>query len=324
MRRRDVIAVLAGAAAWPMPAHAQSPTPVIGFLHVGSAAALGHLTAALRHGLKQTGFDETGVSFLFRWADGQYDRLPELAVDLVRSQAAVIVTGGGEVPARAAKAATASIPIVFNVGGDPVEMGLVASVSRPGGNVTGVNILTTELAAKRLALLHDLLPTDAVIAHLVNPNFPPSEANVREVDAAARMLGRKIVVAAATNEGEIDAAFAAISKVPAGAVLMAADPYFNSRRNQIVGLAARYSIPAGYEVREYPEAGGLLSYGTSITESYRQMGTYVGRILKGEKPSEIPVMQLPNLSLVINLKTAKTLGLTIPPGLLARADEVIE
>jgi putative ABC transport system substrate-binding protein len=216
------------------------------------------------------------------------------------------------------------IPIVFNVGGDPVEMGLVSSVSRPGANITGVNILTTELAAKRLALLHDLLPPGTVFAHLVNPSFPPSEANVREVQEAGRLLGRKIVLMRARNEQEIDSAFDDISKIPAGAVLIGADPYFNSRRNQIIALAARYSIPAGYEVREYTLAGGLISYGTSLTESYRQIGIYVGRILKGEKPGDLPVMGLTKLDLIINLKTAASLGLTIPPSLLARADEVIE
>jgi putative ABC transport system substrate-binding protein len=326
MQRREFITLLGGAAAWPLAARAQQPAmPVIGFLHVGSPDALSHLVTAFRQGLKEVGyFEGQNVAIEFRWAEGHYDRLPALAADLVRRQVAVIITGGGDAPAAIAKAATATIPIVFNVGSDPSKTGLVASLSRPGGNITGVNILTTELAAKRLGLLNDLVPAGSVIAYIVNPNFPATESNVKEVETAARAIGRQILLLKATNEKDIDAVFVAISEMRSRALLVGSDPFFTSRRDQFVALAARYAVPTIYEQREFAVAGGLMSYGTSLTDSYRQMGNYVGRILKGEKPADLPVVQSVKFELVINLKTAKALGLTLPSGLLSIADEVIE
>jgi putative tryptophan/tyrosine transport system substrate-binding protein len=327
MKRREFLSLLGGAAAaWPLAARAQQPgMPMIGFLHVASAGPFAHLIAGLRRGLGETGHVEgQNVTIEFRWADGRYDRLAELAADLVRRQVAVIVTGGGEAPALAAKAATATIPIVFNTGRDPVKVGLVTSLGRPGGNVTGVNLFTTELAEKRLGLMHDLIPAGALFALLVNPSFPGAEEITQDAQAAARAVGRATYVVTARSESEIDAAFAAIVEMRAGALLVGVDPFFNSRRNQIVALAARYAIPAVYEQREFAVAGGLMSYGTSLTDAYRQQGIYAGRILRGEKPSELPVMQLSKFELVINLKTAEALGLAIPPGVLAIADEVME
>ena len=326
MNRRSFITLLGGAAAWPLAGRAQQPAMlVVGFLHVASAAPFVHLLAALRQGMKESGYVEgQNVAIEFRWAEGQSARLPELAADLVRRQVAVIVTGGGEAAAHAAKAATTTIPIVFNAGVDPVKTGLVASLGRPGGNATGVNIFTAELAAKRLGLLQELLPAASVIAHLVNPNYPPAEASASEVEAAARLIGRKILLLKASSQGQINSAFATIRNLQVGALLVGADPFFFSRRDQIVTLVGRQAIPAVYEQREFAVAGGLMSYGTSLTDGYRQMGIYAGRILKGEKPHELPVIQLTKFELVINLSTAKSLGLAIPPGVLAIADEVIE
>jgi putative ABC transport system substrate-binding protein len=325
MKRRDFIKAVAGtAAAWPFAAHAQQST-VIGFLHVGSANAFAHIVAGLRQGLKETGYVEgENLAIEFRWAEGRFDRLPALAAELVRARVAVIVTGGGEAPASAAKAATATIPIVFNVGSDPVKAGLVASLSRPGNNATGVNIFTEELEAKRLGLVHEFLPARSVIAHLVNPGYSATEMNIEQVAAAARALGREILLLKASTESDIDGAFETLSQMGVAAVLVGASPFFNSRRDQIVALATRYGIPAAYEQREFALAGGLMSYGTNLSEAYRQMGVYVGKILKGAKPADLPVTQLTTFALVLNLKTAKTLGVTFPPGLLAIADEVIE
>jgi putative ABC transport system substrate-binding protein len=326
MRRREFITLLGGAAvAWPLTVRAQQPAmPVIGFLHVASAKPFEGIVAGFRQGLKEVGYTEQNVTIEFRWAEGHYDRLAALAAELVRRQVAVIVTGGGEAPALAAKAATLTIPIVFNVGSDPVKMGLVASLSRPGGNLTGVNIHTTELAAKRVGLLHDLVPSGTVIAYLVNPNFPGTETNVKEVEAAARVLGLKIVLLKASSKSDIDAAFASIPEKRVGALLVGSDPFFTSQRDQFVALVARHAIPAIFEQREFAVAGGLMSYGTSLTDSYRQMGNYAGRILKGEKPTDLPIVQSAKFELVINLKTAKSLGLALPSGLLSIADEVIE
>jgi putative ABC transport system substrate-binding protein len=329
MNRRELITLLGGAAAasslsWPLAARAQQ-VPVVGFLATTSAAPAAHLVAGLRRGLQEVGFAEgRNVAIEYRWAEGHYDRVPDLAADLVRRRVAVIVTTGGETSAVAAKEATKTIPIVFNTGTDPVRLGLVASLARPGGNATGVNIFTTELAEKRLGLLHDLIPPARLIAVLQNPNFAPAVVNLRESEAAARAVGREIVVFHASSDEEIEAAFARIDQARPGALLVGADPFFNSRREQIVALVARHAIPAIYEWREFAQAGGLMSYGTSLIEAYRQQGVYAGRILKGEKPADLPVVQLTKFELVINLITAKTLGLTFPPGLLAIADEVIE
>jgi putative ABC transport system substrate-binding protein len=325
MRRRAFIAALGGAAAFPFAARAQQAMPVIGFMHIASAGAVAHLVAAFRQGLKESGLaDSQNIPMEFRWADGDYDQMPGFAADLASRRVAVIITGGGDKPAMAAKSATSVIPIVFNVGSNPVAAGLVASLGRPGGNVTGVNMLTTELATKRLSLLHDLLPQGVAIAHLVNPKFSSSEPIVRDTVAAARTMGRELVQLQASSESEIDAVFTALPQRQVGGLLVASDPFFYAHREKIVLWAVRLGIPAAYEQREYAVAGGLMSYSTSITDSYRQMGIYAGRILKGEKPANLPVVQSAKFELIVNLKTAKTLGLTLPSGLLAIVDEVIE
>ena len=325
VRRREFIALIGGAAvAWPVAARAQQ-VPVVGFLATTSPAPFAHLVAGFRRGLQEAGFLEgRNVAIEYRWAEGRYDQVPALAADLVQRQVAVIVTTGGETSAVAAKAATKTIPIVFNTGTDPVRLGLVTSLARPGGNATGVNIFTTELAEKRLGLLHDLIPVASTIAVLLNPNFAPAVVNLQESEVAARAAGRTVVAFHASRDDEIETAFARIIQMRPGALLVGSDPFFNSRREQIVALAARHAIPAIYEWREFAQAGGLMSYGTSLIEAYRQQGVYAGRILKGEKPADLPVVQLSKFELIINLITAKTLGLTFPPGLLAIADEVIE
>jgi putative tryptophan/tyrosine transport system substrate-binding protein len=326
VKRRTFIAGLGSAAVWPLVARAQQPTiPVVGFLSIASPTPFAHLVAGLRRGLQEAGFVEgRDVTIEYRWAEGRYDRLPEFAADLVHRQVAVIVSSGGDNPSLAAKAATTTIPIVFNVGSDPVEIGLVASLARPGGNATGVNIFTSELAEKRFGLLNDAIPAAASFAVLVNPNFPPAMADVRKVETAGRRVGKEVTIFYAGSEGEIDSAFARIAQLRPGALLLAGDPFFNVRREQIVALAARQGIPAIYEWREFAEAGGLMSYGTNLLEAYRLQGVYAGRILKGEKPMDMPVVQLSKFDLIINLKTAKALGLSLPPGLLSIADEVIE
>jgi putative ABC transport system substrate-binding protein len=326
MRRREFITAIGVTAASALTARAQQPRiPLVGFLSVGSANTSALLVASFRQGLQETGYIEgQNITIEFRWADGQYDQLPALASDLVRRQAAVIVTAGGEGSAFAAKAASSTIPIVFNVGRNPVGLGLVASLGHPGGRITGINLFSAELAAKRLGLLHDLMPTTSVIAHLVNPKFPTTEDNIREVEKAAGAIGLQIVLVKASSESEIDAAFATILQNGARALLVGADPFFRGQSEHIAALSVRYAIPAIYEFRDFVEAGGLISYGTSLTEAYRQEGVYAGRILKGEKPSELPVLQLTKFELVINLKTAKTLGLAIPSGVLAIADDVID
>jgi putative tryptophan/tyrosine transport system substrate-binding protein len=327
MKRREFITLLGGAAvAWPLAAQAQQPAMlVVGFLSTTSAVPFAHLVSGFRRGLQEIGYVEgRNVAIEFRWAEGQYDRVPALVADLVRLQIAVIVTTGGETSAVAAKAATTTIPIVFNTGTDPVRLGLVASLARPGGNATGVNIFTTELAEKRLGLLHDLVPAASSIAVLVNPHFAPAVANAREAEAAARAVGKGVVIFNAASESDIETAFAQMMQGRSGALVVGSDPFFNSRREQIVALAARHRIPAIYEWREFVQAGGLMSYGTSLVEAYRQQGVYAGRILKGEKPADLPVVQLSKFELIVNLKTADALGIVFPPGLLAIVNEVIE
>jgi putative tryptophan/tyrosine transport system substrate-binding protein len=327
VKRRGFITLLGGAAAaWPLAARAQQPAmPVVGFLNSGARQTRAHLTAALRQGLGELGYVEgLNVAIEDRWAEGQYDRLPALASELVRRQVAVIVTGFGVDAPRAAKAATSTIPIVFAVGEDPVEAGLVATFSRPGGNATGVSYFTLAMGGKRLGLLRELLPGAPRIAVLVNPNATPGTTALKEVQASASAIGQQIDVFRASTSREIDSAFAALVQKQDSAVLIIPDALLFDRRVQLVTLAARHAIPAVYSSREYAEAGGLMSYGTDLANVLRQVGVYAGRILKGAKPAELPVVQPTKFELVINLQTAKLIGLEVPPTLLARADEVIE
>jgi len=323
MRRREFIAGL-GAATWPLVARAQQPAmPVVGFLNSTTAAASTYQVAAFRQGLNKAGFIEgQNVAIEFRWADGQPDRLPLLAVDLVRRRVAVIVVNNAS--ARSAKAATSTIPIVLVTGGDPVRDGLVASLSRPGGNLTGVSFTTGFLNPKRLELFHDLVPKPAVIAVLWDPNGRDAEALLRQMEAAARALGRQVLIVKAGTVSELDAAFAAIIQANAGALFVGTGAFYISQRRQLVAMAARHALPATYFLREFVVTGGLMSYGASDTDAYRRGGDYVGRFLKGEKPGDLPIELPTRYELVFNLATAKALKLEIPPKLLALADEVIE
>jgi putative tryptophan/tyrosine transport system substrate-binding protein len=325
MRRGEFITLLGGAAAWPFAVRAQQAAmPVIGFLNGGSPEAQPLLLGAFRQGLIETGYiEDQNVKIEYRWAESQYDRLPAMAGDLVRRQVSVIAATGTPA-ALVAKAATAVIPIVFETAGDPIKLGLVASLNRPGRNITGVTQLSSELVSKRLGLLHDIIPTAKIIGLLLNPNDPRVESQSKDMQEAAHALGLQIHIVNASTEGEIDSAFATLVQLQAGALIVGTGEFFNRRSEQLVALAARYAIPAIYQYRLFVMAGGLITYGTSLTDSYRQAGVYTGRILKGEKPADLPVPRPTRFELIINLKTANALGLTIPPGVLAIADEVIE
>jgi len=325
VKRRAFITLLGTAAAWPLAARAQQAMPVVGFLSSRSPGQSAGVVAAFRDGLAEAGFIEgKNVAIDFRFAEGHLERLPTLAIGLVRRGVAVIFTGGGDVPAMVAKGATSTIPIVFVTGFDPVKSGLVTSLNRPGGNLTGATVIAGQLVAKRLGLLHELVPSARLVAVLLNPNDPNAEADVADAQVAARALGQQIELLPAGSEQELEVAFTSFSRLKADALLLEPDPLFTDLRNKIVALVERQRILAIYYAREYTAAGGLLSYGASFTDLYRQGGVYVGRILKGAKAADLPVVQPTKFELVINLKTAKALGLDVPSTLLARADEVIE
>jgi len=324
IERRKFLATLGGAAAWPLVARAQqSAMPVIGYLHSASPEPYSSMMAAFRHGLAEAGYvDGQNVTIDYRWAEGQFDHLPALAAELVAHRPAVLVAAGGDVSAVAAKAATTTVPIVFTIGADPVKSGLVASLNRPSGNLTGVTFFTITLGPKRLEMLRELQPKAGKIAMLVNPKSLNPDA--KEVQEAARALGQSVHVLDAASEGELDTAFRSLAQERDDALIVVSNPLFTSRREQIVTLANYQRIPAIYPLREYVASGGLVSYGASIKDAYRQSGVYAGRLLKGATPADLPVMQPTKFELVINLKTAKALGIAVPPTLLARADEVIE
>jgi len=326
MRRRDFITLVGGAviAVRPFTALAQQTLPMVGFVNSGSAQTQGLVAAAYRKGLEEVGFAEgKNVLIESRWADGQYDRLPELIADLIKRKVTVIMAGGPPA-AQAAKTATSSIPVVFTSGDDPVQIGVVTSINHPGGNVTGVHVLFTELESKKLSLLREVVPKADVVAALVNQSRPIGNSQTAELEAAAKKFGQRIQIFHAASEQEIEPAFASMAQAKVDALLVAADAFFNARREQIVLLASRLAIPAIYEQRSFAAAGGLMSYGTNLADGYRQAGVYTGRILKGEKPGDMPVVQASKFELVINLKTAKALGLEVPLHLQQIADEVIE
>jgi putative tryptophan/tyrosine transport system substrate-binding protein len=315
------------AVAWPLALRAQQPAamPVIGYLSARSPGDTAHLVAAFRRGLGENGFVEgQNVTIEYRWALGQYDRLPAMAAEFVRRPVTVLTTTGGEPSALAAKAATSTIPIVFAIGGDPIKQGLVASYNRPGGNATGVSLLTSPVEPKRIGMLHELVPQATTIGFLLNPNLPQSPSQIADVQEAARTLNLQVHILPASTDQEIESAFDSVARQRIQALAVGADPFFDTRREKLVALAARHAVPAMYHFREFAATGGLVSYGISASDAYRQVGVYTGRVLKGVKPADLPVVQSIKFELVINLKTAKALGLTVPPTLLAIADEVIE
>jgi putative ABC transport system substrate-binding protein len=326
MRRRELITLLGGAAAWPLAARADQPAmPVVGFMSARSLEDSARVASAFRQGLADAGFiEDQTIKIEYRWANGNYDKLPALAADLVNRKVAVLVGVGGDVSAVVAAKATKTIPVVFGMGSDPVKAGLVASFNRPGGNATGFTVLTNEMESKRLGLLRELVPSVQLIGILVNPKFPASVQQLSDLDLAAKGVGQRLFVALANNDAELDAALTSLGQQRVGAVLVTASPFFDTRPERIVSFAAKNRLPAIYQFRDYALAGGLISYGPDIVESYREAGAYVGRILKGEKPADLPVLQPTKFDFVINLKTAKALGLTVPPTLLAEAGEVIE
>ena len=326
MRRREFIKLLGGSlAAWPITTRAQTAMPLIGFMSGRAPEESKHLLAAFHQGLGEAGFIEgKNVTIEYRWAFGQYDRLPAMASDFVKRNVAVIVAVGGDVSGLAAKQATSTIPIVFGSGSDPVGAGMVASLSRPGGNATGYVLLTNEMEAKRLGMLHDLVPNASVIGVLLNPNFPPATKQLATLEDAARAINQRLAVFRASNDTELDACFKLLIEQHVSAMLVAGDPYFDTQRARIAAFAAQNKLPAIYHFREYAVAGGLISYGPRITDGYRQAGIYAGQILNGAKPADLPMVQPTKYEFVINLKTAKALGMTIPSGLISFADEVIE
>jgi putative tryptophan/tyrosine transport system substrate-binding protein len=325
MWRREFISLLAGAAAWPLAARAQQPMPVIGFLSSRSPGESAGAVAAFRDGLRETGFVEgRNLAIAFRWAEGHYDRLPVLAAELIGLPVTVLFAAGGPPSAFAAKAATSTIPIVFSAVSDPVEIGLVPSLNQPGGNITGMAVFNATLGEKRIELAKELIPTAGTIGYLLNPSNQMSEVESKGALAAARALGIELRILNATSENELDTVFAALAKLAAGVLVLSGEPFFDSQREKIVGLCSRYGVPAVYAWREYVVAGGLMSYGTDLPDSYRQAAIYAGRVLKAEKPANLPVMQPTKFQLNVNLKTARALALAVPPTLLARADEVIE
>lgn len=326
MRRREFLGLIGGAAAeWTNVAWAEQGLVTVGYLSARSPDESRHLLAAFREGLKSEGFVEgQNVELRYRWAEGDYDQLPAMAAELVRENVAVLVATGGEPSALAAKAATSTIPIVFTTGGDPVRIRLVASLNRPGGNATGVNLLTTAPEVKRFSLLHQVVPNAATIGVLINPNYPGADDQEKEVREAARAVDRRVEIATAREEQQLEPAIASLVERQATALLVSADPFFDTRRNQIVALAAKYKLPTMYQFREYAVAGGLMSYGISITDGYRQVGIYAGQVLRGTRPADLPIYQSIKFEFVINLNTAKAQGIEIPDKLLSLADEVIE
>ena len=326
-KRREFLTLLGGAMACPLAVRAQQPAmPVVGYLDVGSPTGSAHFVAAFREGLSKTGhFEGSNITIEYRWADGHSDRLQELANDLVRRQVAVIATPGSTIAALTAKAATTTIPIIFTIGADPVAAGLVTTLNRPGGNVTGVTTLNVEVGPKRLELLHEVIPSARVLALLVNPANAPvlTEALSRDAQAATRALGVQLHVLHASNDGEIEAAFATLQGLQAGGLVIGSDSFFNSRSEQLAALALQHAVPSVYQYRDFAAAGGLISYGGSLTDAWQLTGMYAGRVLNGEKPAELPVQRSTKVELIVNLKTAKALGLTVPLTLLGRADEII-